>query len=90
MRLIRYHTTRVQFKNKQNIHNSSSSIDLCTTSNAYSLYSGIFMVVNKNPHVQRFDLKDTQLDATYEIDLTSDELETNRTFCKHLSRTISG
>lgn len=53
-------------------------------------YEGTTFTVNKNLHVQRFDLKDTQLDATYEIDLTSDELETNRTFCKHLSRTISG
>lgn len=53
-------------------------------------YEGTTFSVNKNPLVLRFNLTDSQFDATYEIDLVPDELDSKLTFCKEVSRTISG
>lgn len=45
----------------------------------------------KDPHVQRIHLKDdSQLDAVYEVNFSDNEINSNKTFCKSISKHISG
>lgn len=44
-----------------------------------------------NPHVQRIHLDDDpQLDAVYEVNFSDNEINSNKTFCKSISKHISG
>lgn len=55
------------------------------------MYTNTTVSEMNDPHIQRLYLNDwPQRDAVYEIEFTDDELQSNRTFCKGVSKLITG
>lgn len=54
-------------------------------------YNGTTFYASNDPHVQRIHLNDgPQRNDTYEVNFTDDEIDSNDTFCKGISKILSG
>lgn len=53
-------------------------------------YNGITFYESDDPHVQRIKLDDTNQFGLYEINFTDDEIHSNETFCRGITKKISG